>query len=192
MITTEAIKEIVVYTGTQKRRWAGYQEVCHKGQVLYPGMRDIYERFSLIDLADLKGRMVLDFGCNIGMNCQIAIEFGAIQALGVDYEDYLIETAIQLNTLYKTNCHFAQVDLSRPMETKGFDTGFVFAINHHVKNDQMLAENIKKNIKNVVYFETHMNKRFLCIPEEIEALFKQVDLIGKTDKHRRNFYRCIL
>lgn len=198
MLTKEKIAEIVEnieyidQRKKKKKKWMDYQTICSNSHTMYKGQRDIYERLNLIYKEDLQGKSIIDFGCNIGMNCQIAIELGAIKATGVDVYSHLIEVANKVNTLYGNDCSFIQADLAKPVKLEKADTGFVFALNVHVNNDEMLAQNIKNNIKDVVYFETHTNKKFRNLPPKVEEIFKTVKLIGKTHKEQRNFYRCIL
>lgn len=173
-------------------KWKNYQPVYFKGRLLKTGYRDLNERFNLIDPVDLKGKSVIEFGCNIGMNCQLSVENGATKAVGFDNEMHLIEIALDLNSFFKRNCEFYRMDLSRPLDFGKFDTGFMFAIDSHVKNNKELSTSILTNVTNVLYFETHASKRSRKIPKEISDIFSQVILLGTTCNKRRDFYKCIL
>jgi hypothetical protein len=50
----------------------------------------------------------------------------------------------------------------------------------------MLANNIKNNVSDVVYFETHQNRN---IPIEIKEIFNEVEFISSTSDNR-HLYRC--
>ncbi len=180
-----------VMNRTGKKKWENYQGVCYEGKVIIEGKRNMYERFNLLDKNDIIDKTIIDFGCNIGMNCQLSIEAGAKKAVGLEYEDHLVDLAIQINHLFgDRDCEFYQFDLSKPLNLGKFDTGYVFAIEHHVGDNGVLVGNILKNVEKVVYFETHTNKHYRRIPREIENVFSKVEFIGYTEKKKRHLYRC--
>jgi SAM-dependent methyltransferase len=57
--------------------------VLPSGEVL-PGERDVSPRLALYRKEDFLGRMVLDLGCNCGVDCIWAVKEGAAFAAGID------------------------------------------------------------------------------------------------------------
>jgi 2-polyprenyl-3-methyl-5-hydroxy-6-metoxy-1,4-benzoquinol methylase len=178
-----------VFYGT-KNGGVPYQSINFQGHNILKGRRnDIEERISLIKDIDLQGKSVVDFGCNLGMSLLPIFDRGATDALGVEVNKKIITGAIRLNVLFalpiKYHCH----DLALPLHIdKKYHTGFVFSVDQHVKNNAALANNIKNNVSDVVYFETHQNG---SIPLEIKEIFDQIDLISST-KDNRYLYRCTI
>ena len=156
----------------------------------YQSRRDLIERFSLVRADDLKGKRVIDFGCNTGENCFLAIESGAYKAVGVDIDDDVLRAARDKNHQLNYRCEFHKIDLSRPFECVPFDVGFVFAVHRHIRNNLVLAKNIKTSVTDVVYFESHQGRDYHEIPEQMKSIFSKIDHLGMTDGEKRNFYRC--
>ena len=100
-----------------------------------------------------------------------------------------VKTALQLNSLFALPCYFETANFARVVKTPKCDTGFVFSVDQHIKNDKMLAENIKRNIKSVVYFECHSKAE---MPDKVKKIFSSVKLVGFTRMGNRKFYRCVL
>jgi 2-polyprenyl-3-methyl-5-hydroxy-6-metoxy-1,4-benzoquinol methylase len=165
-----------------------YQAINFQGRNILKGRRnDIEERISLIKDIDLLGKSVIDFGCNLGMSLLPIFDRGATDALGVEINKKIITGAIRLNVLFALPIQYHCHNLALPLHLdKKYHTGFVFSIDQHVKNNAVLANNIKNNVSDVVYFETHQNS---SIPTEIKEIFDQIDLISKTTDNR-HLYRC--
>ncbi len=177
----------------QKSRWAQYQTFYWNNKKLLKGRRNLQERYNLIDKNDIKGKSVVDLGCNIGMCCHWAVETGAVEAFGLDFKEDYVKLATGLNEFLHNPCLFLRADLSNKLTCeKKFDVGFVFAINQHVNNDFALAQNIKSLVTEVVYFETNMQSGYREMPDEIKAIFSDIKFLGNTDKGRRKFYRCTI
>lgn len=51
------------------------------------------EKLLALDLPDLKGKVVLDIGCNEGFFCQYALQAGAKRVVGIDHSSWFIEKA---------------------------------------------------------------------------------------------------
>jgi len=70
-----------------------YQRIIKDGVVIQEGQMDTPTKFKqLTDGVDLKGKLVLDIGCNLGMMCHLAKEAGALYAKGIDINrDYIKE-----------------------------------------------------------------------------------------------------
>src|SRR3990167_4908494 len=71
-----------------------YQKIIKDGVEIQAGDMDTPLKFQhLIRGVDLKGKRILDAGCNLGMMCQLAMEHGAVDALGIDINLDYIEQA---------------------------------------------------------------------------------------------------
>jgi 2-polyprenyl-3-methyl-5-hydroxy-6-metoxy-1,4-benzoquinol methylase len=167
-----------------------YQSINFQGHNILKGRRnDIEERISLIKDIDLQGKSVVDFGCNLGMSLLPIFDRGATDALGVEVNKKIVTGAIRLNVLFALPIRYHCHNLALPLQLdKKYHTGFVFSVDQHVKNNSALASNIKNNVSDVVYFETHQNS---SIPLEIKEIFDQIDLISST-KDNRHLYRCTI
>jgi len=165
-----------------------YQSINFQGHAILKGRRnDIEERMSLIKGEDLIGKSVVDFGCNLGMSLLPVFDRGITDALGIEVNKKIITGAIRLNVLFALPIRYLCHDLSLPLYlNKKYHTGFVFSVDQHVKNNAMLANNIKNNVSDVVYFETHQNRN---IPIEIKEIFNEVEFISSTSDNR-HLYRC--
>lgn len=165
-----------------------YQSIMYKNEVLVEGRRnDIEERFSLIDLNDIKNRKIVDFGSNLGANLFKSIEEGATSVLGLEVEDRIALSAVRIATILGYCAPTKIENLATHIEYKdSYDTGFCFSINRHVKNDSILAENIAKSNITTLYFEAH---DLTDVPKEIIRKFEQCEHIGNTFNGSRRFFK---
>lgn len=168
-----------------------YQSVYIDGQAILKGRRrDLKERYEHIAQQDLKRKLIVDFGSNIGSSSLLAAE-DADYVLGVEYNPKLVTVAIRINTILAKQCDFQSDDLSKPQSyNRSFDTGFCFSLDKHVSDDTMLARNIAATGVDVLYFETHSNS---TIPESIRSMANNIDFITSTGTHaRRELYRIAI
>jgi hypothetical protein len=176
-----------------------YQSVWHEREELVIGRRrDLYERLDMVRAEDLQDKAVLDVGCNIGINCYLAIEFGAARATGIDRAE-LVEAATRLNGFYDRPCQFVSGDLDGELPIEGaFDTVFVFAVLGHLTSIDALLRTVVKSGARTVYVETHRQGEdqgalagFLSAP-----VFCRTDFIGSRAERNepahcvRRYYRC--
>ncbi len=162
-----------------------YHSIFYNGQELIKGRRrDTLERMSMIDKRDIKDKIILDVGCNVGAGTILAAEYGATKVWGVDVDKHLLTAAIRLNTLFGFPCYYKHIDVGKsPLPY--CDTAFVFAVDQHINDNEGLSKSLKDSVSQVVYFETH---RRGTMPTLIKEIFSTVDLIGKLGN--RKFYRC--
>ena len=173
-----------------------YQSVWYKGEQIIKGTRDdMHKRMSLIRLEDIKDKIVVDIGCNLGAASIWAIENGAKKCLGFDVAKEGIELANTIAKELKVNCEFGVEDFGLPQK-KYADVAFCFAchddVTHHGEKEReiILLDNLKKY--KVIYFETHLKGTFdnWDMPKIIRDNFK-VEYLGETGEGnlRRDFYR---
>jgi len=175
-----------------------YQSIFHRGEELVGGRRtDVYERFDKIRKSDLKGKRILDLGCNIGMNCYLATESGALAAMGIDLPE-LAAAATRLNAFFGMPCRFVAGDLNCEINEIGdHETVFVFALIGHLETTQGIIKTIKNANAKTVYIETHCEiqsqgdlAEFLKSPifECVEFLGHSLDNLVRQNR-TRSFYR---
>lgn len=167
-----------------------YQSITDDDETLLEGRRtDLEERARLIDPEDVRDRTIVDFGCNLGMALHCVARHGFREAVGIEASRAIALAAIRLNVIFARPIRFRLHDLACPLDLgRRHDTGFAFSIDRHVKNDEALADNLRRNVARVVYFETHAKDD---IPRPIASVFRQIDFRGDTFSGRRLF-KCWL
>jgi len=163
----KTIKNKIRY-GTNEKN-IPYQSIYYKGKELIKGRRD--DLIKRINHIDVKGKEVVDIGCNYGTSCFLALERGAKKVIGYDIDYNLIKSATKINNLFGYKAEFEVKDFSKIQEVKG-DVAFCFSVDKHIKNNKNLLRNLK-NFKEV-YFETHQHSP---IPENIKKASEQQFLI---------------
>jgi SAM-dependent methyltransferase len=75
-----------------------YQRIVRDGQVVQKGCIDTHEKFKqLMGKTDLRGKAVLDVGCNCGEMCRLAKDAGATKVCGIDTKREFVLDARRLN-----------------------------------------------------------------------------------------------
>ncbi len=172
-----------------------YQSIWFGGEQIVKGGRDdMRKRMSLIRKEDIKGRVVVDIGCNLGAASFWAIENGAKACIGIDVVKEGIELANKIAEELKVNCQFSVASFDVP-QVKNGDIAFCFACHDDIakedpKRQQVLLDNLKKYP--VIYFETHLKDSFdnWDMPKLIKDNFK-CEYLGETGEGvlKRDFYR---
>lgn len=172
-----------------------YQSIWFNGEQIVKGGRDdMRKRMSLIKKEDIKGKVVVDIGCNLGAASFWAIENGAKACVGVDVVKEGIELANKIAEELKVNCQFKVGSFDNKQEKLG-NIAFCFACHDDIakedpKRQQILLDNLKKYP--VVYFETHLKNSFdnWDMPKLIKDNFK-CEYLGETGEGvlKRDFYR---
>lgn len=182
-----------------KRLDKPYQSIVYRGQELLEGRRkDVAERMQMILPSDLRGKRVIDFGCNLGMSCYLAAELGASYVEGVEGSRNITSAAIRLNAIFAAPCLFQQHDLNHELNVDKFDTVFCFSIMNHVKDKTAFVRTIDRALGSVLYFEGHAETSqtdysFLLN----EQRFSQIELLGYTQDgihsttNSRPLWRCV-
>lgn len=172
-----------------------YQSIWFGGKEIVKGGRDdMRKRMNLIRKEDIKGKTVVDIGCNLGAASFWAIENGAKGCAGIDVVPEGIDLANKIAEELKVNCEFKVVDFGVP-QVKNGDVAFCFACHDDIakedpKRQQVLLDNLKKYP--VVYFETHLKGTFgnWDMPKVIKEAFN-CEYLGETGEGvlKRDFYR---
>jgi len=172
-----------------------YQSVWYKGEQIIKGTRDdMHKRMSLIRLEDIKDKVVVDIGCNLGAASIWAIENGAKSCVGFDVAKEGIDLANTIAKELDIKCRFEVADYGVPQKKMG-DIAFCFAcVDDITKEDDNKRKILRDNLLeyDIVYFETHLKNSFpnWSIPDIIKDAF-EVEYLGETGEGglRRDFYR---
>lgn len=172
-----------------------YQSIWFNGEEIVKGGRDdMRKRMSLVRKEDIKGKTVIDIGCNLGAASFWAIENGAKSCIGVDVVTEGIELANKIAEELKVNCSFKVGSFDKKQDIKG-DIAFCFACHDDIakedpKRQQVLLDNLKQYP--VIYFETHLKGTFnnWDMPKLIKDNFN-CEYLGETGDEilKRDFYR---
>ena len=138
-----------------------YQTIYHGRQILLKGRRDdLITRFDAINnVFPLKGKSLLDFGANYGMSSYLALRLGGVRTAHLveasrDITQAAIRLSVVLNNPDKT---FTVGDLRNDLSEflPVCDVGFCFSISFHVGDIDNLANMLRSNVKEAVFYETH-------------------------------------
>lgn len=160
-----------------------YQSIFYHNNLLIEGRRkDILDRFNYIDIRDIKDKIVIDIGCNLGANCILMNRYTE-KTIGIDINQQLLNQSIKLALYFNESIDYRLCDFSK-IEEK-VDTCFLFSVDKHINNDKKIAKFIDNKVKNIVYFETHENSIF---PKKIRNCFSHYKLLRIYQG--RKLYRC--
>lgn len=172
-----------------------YQSVWVGGKEIVRGTRDnMFPRMSKIRLEDIKGKVVVDIGCNLGAASFWALDNGAKSVVGYDVAEAGIELANLIAKEYNLPAKFHVGDFGVPQKKVG-DVAFCFACVDDItkENDdkrRVLRDNLLKY--DMVYFETHLKHTFnnWGLPSIIKDAF-DCEYLGETGEGnlKRDFYR---
>jgi hypothetical protein len=175
-----------------------YQSIFFKETELMPGRRtDVLERFRKMRIEDVRGRHVLDIGCNIAVNAMTAWHFGAASVTGMEYSPQIAAAALRLSVILDASVRLHVQDLGLPIPgSTQFDTVLCFSLYQHVGDKTGLEDNIARVTGRTLYFEGHENAE----REDYEHIFRhfqQVEHLGynrdgiHNKASTRPFFRCV-
>lgn len=197
-----AIRELVrndSETWGTGRKSRPYQSIYVGDRPLIPGRRlDTLERFRKISvLEDVRGKSVLDLGCNVGMDAILAWQHGARRVAGVENSPRIAASALRLSTVFATPLAMIVHDLASPLIGAGvYDTVFCFSVHALTRDGRALEDTIRAVTGSTLYFEgQEMGTR-----EDYAHIFRHfraVEFLGYNSDgiHRRTatrpFFRCV-
>jgi len=152
-------------------------------ELLHGRRNDLLLRSLYIDKKDIKGKVVLDLGCNYGNS--LFLLSGAKRMIGIDVSSRILTSAVRLAVIFKKKVEFMVHDLNRlDILLPEVDTAFMFSLDAHLKGIGGITRIIELYLKKVLYFETHEHGE---IPIEIERLFKKCEFL--LEYSDRKLYR---
>jgi len=139
-----------------------YQTIRYGDKMVVEGRRDdLRERQALIDVADLQGKEVIDFGANLGMSSIASSICGAkVTAVEIDFD--LAVSCIRLGVLFGQ-----AIEIYFKVPNRMFDTAFCFSVHRHTNISSIKAE--------VMYLETHEDGGSPILPYEHKKFLGSVD-----------------
>jgi SAM-dependent methyltransferase len=199
--------------------FSGYQTMRIKGKVISEGWRDkTTERLDKFDINDIKGKTVLDIGCNDGSLLFWALDNGAKEVFGIDTMKENLENAVHISKKYgyDVNLMVANIlqnnfveDVRKKFDINAFDTVMFLSLYRSIdrdkpsmppENPQEIFNKLDTLTNKVIYFEAHFGD-----PEReyVDILKKHLDGYeivylgenGDHDKgvstHTRPMFRCV-
>jgi hypothetical protein len=148
---------------------------------------DALERLDLVPVNIIRGKTVLDVGCNIGMNSFFARSTGAVSCLGLDSSPGLIELATRFSIfqgLYPS-VSFKQhrVGDKGSLPTSVYDTAFMRVQRDDATELDEFLNIVRNNVKSVIVLEDEIG----ALNEKRSGFFqnglvKNVRELGKLDE----------
>ena len=135
-----------------------YQCLYLDGKLIKLGARS-NRRLAMIDWLCVKGKRVLDIGCNAGLFAREAKRRGAAEVIGID-KGAVINVARRLAEAEELEVDFRQMDMEseefRELALSGFDIVFACAVHTHLKGDRnAFLQLVDRACDSVLFFETN-------------------------------------
>jgi len=150
----------------------------------------VLSRIGKINWRDVKGRTVLDIGCNNGEFVREALVRGATRAVGVDKSNCIIGA----RELAKgTKAEFWQMDVDSKEFRRfcpRFDIVFLFSVITHLKDKEDFLDWLDGIVKIGLFFESNhgeKNKRHIELVKK-HIYCQRVEEIGMTDIPEKPHY----
>ena len=170
------------------RKGVAYQHFTIDGKTLIEGEHQerCAERTGWIERLDLRGKSVLDLGCNLGLFTINAARRQAKLATGIDIQPAVIKAADCIREfLQLENCRFQVMDLTRPegrQAVEPADVVFAFAVYDHLTGRHRQTH------------PSELEHRYLEITQWLAGLTKEL-LIVEFHNHQQkwaDFFRELL
>jgi SAM-dependent methyltransferase len=140
------------------------------------------ERFG-INSEDIRGRRVLDLGCNVGAVLFECSNYQPQSCTGVEYDREKILVARRIAALNElTNVRFINEDIDALETDEEFDVTFCLAINRHVKNEPRLFETLARATRELLLFECNSGSDTEHVMRQLERVgFSRITPLGPCD-----------
>lgn len=142
------------------------------------GERDCEHRWSILR-PDVKGKRVLDLGCNLGYFADRAIHEGAASVLAVDRDIAIVEAAKRLHPELDGNC--VQMDLDKTLPTGEYDMAFCLSIWQHMRAGKRPMLEFLKRIPVVYWEDANFTKA------DLEHMGFGVERLARSERGRNLF-----
>lgn len=185
-LVVKYLRESVVSFSSKEEKRTGnaYQSVQMDGKMLQgfrSSDRHIYAGINL------KGKTVIDLGCNLGEVCRDAARAGAFRVEGIEYEDFFVQLARYIAAYEKLDAvSYRQGDLTKP-ETYGGNYDVVSMLSVSTYTEKHM-DAVAAMTNEVLVVETHAVRanwdRVYLKP--LLDRFKHVALVGISDHKAAN------
>ena len=105
-----------------------YQKVQLSNGLETPGKIDSKKRLEFFKDQDIKGKSVIDVGCNAGYYCLWAKKQGAARVVGVELDGMRIEQAETLSSIEGLDIEYHKIPLAEATNLGKFDYVYCFAV----------------------------------------------------------------
>ena len=147
------------------------------------GERDCQLRWDLMQ-PDVRGKSVLDVGCNLGWFVRKSLEEGALGAYGFDNDAAVLDAAAALTANPYAN--YASVNLDEEPDgwlvTGHWDVAFCLSVLQHLKDPDRVLRWLTEHA-DTIYIETP--PRFLS--DYMEEVLRGADYLGESERGRPMF-----
>lgn len=167
------------------------------------GRRNEYKRYSFLDFTLCKGKIVADYGCNLGQACIKAAKAGAKRVIGIDSQKDTIEAANDIkDILGLENVNYCIIDFNEEDFRKQImdifqnstpDISFFLSVyrTKELNDRDGLFQFIIDNTKEIIFFEGH-SKRSVDTVEYYTDIFYNFHLnaqfLGYSQNDTRPFF----
>ena len=167
------------------------------------GRRNEEQRYRYLDFSLCKGKIVADYGCNLGQASIKASQAGAIKVIGLDSQKDTIESAIEIRDLMEISAidyyviDFNDKDFDKKIkqlfQDGTPDISFFLSLyrTRELKSRDSLFQFVIDNTKEKIFFEGH-SKRSIDTVEYYSDIFSKFNLnanfLGYNQKDTRPFF----
>lgn len=167
------------------------------------GRRNEEQRYRYLDFSLCKGKIVADYGCNLGQASIKASQAGAIKVIGLDSQKDTIESALEIRDLMEISAidyyviDFNDKDfdkkIKRLFQDGTPDIAFFLSLyrTRELKARDSLFQFVIDNTKEKIFFEGH-SKRSIDTVEYYSDIFSKFNLnanfLGYNQQDTRPFF----
>lgn len=167
------------------------------------GRRNEEQRYRYLDFSLCTGKIVADYGCNLGQASIKASQAGAIKVIGLDSQKDTIESALEIRDLMEISAidyyviDFNDKDfdkkIKRLFQDGTPDIAFFLSLyrTRELKARDSLFQFVIDNTKEKIFFEGH-SKRSIDTVEYYSDIFSKFNLnanfLGYNQKDTRPFF----
>ncbi len=167
------------------------------------GRRNEEQRYRYLDFSLCKGKIVADYGCNLGQASIKASQAGAIKVIGLDSQKDTIESALEIRDLMEISAidyyviDFNDKDFDKKIkqlfQDGTPDISFFLSLyrTRELKGRDSLFQFVIDNTKEKIFFEGH-SKRSIDTVEYYSDIFSKFNLnanfLGYNQKDTRPFF----
>lgn len=144
-----------------------------------------YEKLAFENCSDLiKGKRVLDMGCNIGSKISWLENYGATHYTGVDPNAHDLKYAKIVADIVDINCELVNTTAEN-FEYKNYDTGLLLSVTHWLRDQELVLSKLFNHCQHTI-IDTWIAKEgcnglsyYLDLAEEHGHKIISVDNIGE-------------